>query len=462
LFRNNHELLQYVIECPDFKIERAQRDYIFEFAKANKCSNKILSMFDESYEELPDQVDPEIIKLNGLLSSYFPQYRALLTRDNFDSNFRIISCLKTVILVVLKIIQSDSTRSYKSSYFNDASESFKKYFNQKYDPQEMINVITEYEKLDYDARYLQSQILTPLMLGNSIRLDMLNIHKKDLSEFEEQFKSVGNKLDKLHKLLTECESENYVEETDEACECCRKRCYCEDCGEYMGTTKKIHVMTPATVLDSSGSNELYCQLVSTQPETFKGLKQINVPVGNNTQSPISDGGDELNELLRVYHTFSLDSVHVDKLLSRVAYPFEAPNYNLLKNMLSADVICTEQDNKYSIYVNSKPIATIYKNNKHTIPCWIEHYGYNICEKMDKNHMFTFGVDVIMHKLWNSGKIKCGYAVTDTSKRIYIYGKVYMEERWTRGYFEYFLNDKNILFHRLFKPLSKAHIQHQIK
>lgn len=464
LFRNNHELLQYVIECPDFKIERAQRDYIFEFAKANKCSNLILSMFDETYEELEETVDPEIIQLNGLLASYFSQYRALLTRDNFDSNFRLISCLKTVLLVILKIIQSDDDRTYKNSYFSNASESFKKYFNQKSDHIDMIYVILESRKIDYDYRYLQSHILTPLMTGSQIRSDMINIYKKDLIEFEDKFKSFGNMLDKLYKLLTECENENYnedSEDSDDSCDCCRKKCYCEGCGDYVGTTKKIHVMTPATVTDTSGSNELYCQLVSTQPEMYKGLKQMHIPINTNTNSPNSnDGDDEISELLRIYHTFSLPTISVDQLLSRIAYPFEAPNYNLLKQMLSVDVICTEQDNKYSIYEGSLPIATIYKNNKQTIPCWVEHYGYNICEKMDKNHMFPFGVDIVMHKLWDSGKIKCGYATTDTSKRIYIYGKVYMDNRWTRGYFEYFLNDKNILFHRLFKPLTKAHIQHK--
>lgn len=461
LFRNNHDLLQYVIECPDFKIEREQRDYIFEFAKANKCSNSILSMFDEKYEELEETIDPEIIKLNGLLSSYFSQYKASLTRDNFDSNFRLISCLKTVLLVILKIIQSDDDRIYKTSYFNNASESFKKYFNEKYDHIDMIYVILEFQKIDYEYRYLQSHILTPLMTGSQIRSDMINIYKKDLIEFEVKFKSFGTMLDKLYKLLTECESENYTAEIDETCECCRKKCYCDGCGDYMGSTKKIHVMTPATITDTSGSNELYCQLVSTQPETFKGLKQMNIPINTNSHSPNSnDADDEINELLRVYHTFSLEPSLIDQLLSRVAYPFEAPNYHLLKQMLSTDVICTEQDNKYSIYNGQEPIATIYKNNKQNIPCWVEHYGYNICEKMDKNHMFPFGVDIIMHKLWNSGKIKCGYAVTDTSKRIYIYGKVYMDSRWTRGYFEYFLNDKNILFHRLFKPLTKAHIQHK--
>lgn len=458
LFRNNHDLLQYIIECPDFKIEREQRDYIFEFAKANKCSNRILSMFDEKYEELAETIDPKIIQLNGLLSAYFSQYKASLTRDNFDSNFRLISCLKTVLLVILKIIQSDDKRTYKNSYFNDAIESFKKYFNPKYDHIDMIYVILESQKIDYEYSFIQSHILTPLMTGSQIRSDMINIYKKDLIEFEDKFKSFGDMLDKLYKLLTECENENYIEDPDESCDCCRKKCYCEGCGDYMGTTKKIHVMTPATVVDTSGSNELYCQLVSTQPETFKGLKPMHI---SSTNSPNSnDADDEMPELLRMYHTFSLQSTLVDKLLSRVAYPFEAPNYNLLKQMLSVDVVCTEQDNKYSIYDGSLPIATIYKNNKQTISCWIEHYGYNICEKMDKNHMFPFGVDIIMHKLWDSGKIKCGYAVTDTSKRIYIYGKVYMDDRWTRGYFEYFLNDKNILFHRLFKPLTKAHIQHK--
>lgn len=462
LFRNNHEILQYIIECPDFKIERIQREFIFAFAKANKCSNKILSMFDESYEEKPDIIDPEVIRLNGLMSSYFSRYRASLTRDNYESNYRIISCLKTVLHVIMKIINSNTERVYKISYFNNEIESFKKYFNPKYDNVDMIHVIMQYENIDFDSRYLQSQILEPLMTGNGeVRVDCIQSHKEDLEPFAKKIESFGIMLDKLYKLLNDCEIENYNENGDENCECCKKRCLCQECGEVISTEKKLHIPTISNIIDTSGSNELYCQLVSTNPETFKGLKQINIPTSGTTNSPVSN--DEIQEILRVYHTFSLELNLIDKLLSRVTYPFEAPNYYLLKQALSENIICTEQDNKYSIYQNSKPIATIYKNCKQTIPCWIENYGYNICEKMDKNHMFPFGVDIIMHNVWNSGKVRCGYATTETSKKIYIYGKVYMDDRWTRGYFEYFLNDKNILFHRLFKPLSKTHVtQHKQK
>jgi hypothetical protein len=101
---------------------------------------------------------------------------------------------------------------------------------------------------------------------------------------------------------------------------------------------------------------------------------------------------------------------------------------------------------------------VYKNNKEDIPKWIETYGYNICtdNKMDANHMFSFGIDALLFDLWNkkSNALKCKYKIINTEKHatcIYIYGKALIDGRWQRGNFEYFLNDKNILFHRLFKP-----------
>lgn len=450
IFRGSADILQYMIECPEFGIEREQKEFIFNFAKSNKCSNKLLSMFDDTYEDVPDVIDPEILRLNGMMSSFFPRYSAELTRENFDSNFRIISSLKTLVLVLLKICQTENSRKYKSSFFSEASSSFKKYFDHKYDPPEMINMIQNFEEFEFDARELQRYIIIPLLTNELPNLYHLNSIRDDIIPFVEKIKSFDEKLNILYKVLTDCEATNILE-FENIPENKKRRCYCEGCGEYTGTIKTTEQ------IDNSGNAPTYCQLVSTQPGTFKGFRESKLPASFKHQ-PSNDDNDEneITELIRTYHSFTIHPTEVEMLLERVAYPFEAQNYQLLKNFLLENVVCTEQDNKYTIYEKSKPIAVIYKNNKSPISCWIEHYGYNICEKMDKNHMFTFGIDIIIHNVWKTGKIKCGYAITETSKNIYIYGKVYMDGRWTRGYFEYFLNDKNILFHRLFKPLNMKH------
>jgi ankyrin repeat protein len=467
VFRNNSELMQYIIECPDFKIEREQKEQIFDIAKTNKCSNKILSMFDDSYEEIEDTIDEDVLRLNGILSSYFMDYMASLDRDNFDKNYRIISCLKTIALVVLKIIKSDPTRTYKSSFFDTESKCFKKYYIPEKDPRTMFIILLDFLNIQYDIRGFQLHILDKIMNGDGICIEHIKIYRDELQIYLPDMEKMEDKLNKLYRLLTDCEEEKNNENDDyeNICDCCKHKLLCPDCGEFIDEPKQNHEL----------EEPQYCQLVSTKPANFKSLPtqqsfihaHTHTHTHTHTHSPdspdIQDLHDinDLTEIVRIFHSFKLDISNITSLLSRITYPFECGNYQLLFDLLSKDAMYTEQDNKFNIYEGGKAVAVIYKNNKSDIPRWIKHYGYNICseEKLDKNHMFPFAIDILLQNLWNTKKIKCGYSNTESSTKIYIYGKIYTDNqngqagRWIRGYFEYFLNDKDILFHRLFKPLN---------
>ena len=158
------------------------------------------------------------------------------------------------------------------------------------------------------------------------------------------------------------------------------------------------------------------------------------------------------------NTITMDKDDIEELLSRLTYPFILKNYDILWNLLSQPATFHEDEFKFNIIENNRLVAMVYKNCKEEIPTWIETYGYNICtdNKMDGNHMFSFGVDILLIDLWKkkSNAVKCKYKIINEEKHatcIYIYGKAFINEKWERGNFEYFLNDKNILFHRLFRP-----------
>ena len=178
---------------------------------------------------------------------------------------------------------------------------------------------------------------------------------------------------------------------------------------------------------------------------------------------------------------TLDEQHIYSLLSRLICPLRE-NHNTLKNILSRPAIYgypedkhknnifgdkiyynfCKDENKFNIYENGKSVAMVYTNSKENIPKWIETYGYNICteNKMDRNHMFSFGIDILLFDLLSKGSnaIKCRYKIINHEKHatcIYIYGKALVDGGWKRGYFEYFLNDKNVLFHRLFRPTKQT-------
>lgn len=190
-------------------------------------------------------------------------------------------------------------------------------------------------------------------------------------------------------------------------------------------------------------NDKYCTVINEPNKNVDTIK-------TKTEKKIS-------KLKLVTGILSFTEKQISTMLSRVMYPFVQPSYPILKEKLSEKYEYIEENNRFILCENGVDIAIIYKNNKNNIPAWIKHYGYNICieNKLDDNHMFPFGVDILLTKLFNenTNKIKCFYGSSPTSTCLYFFGKVLIKNKWIKGHYEYFFNNKNILFHRLFKPMT---------
>lgn len=151
-------------------------------------------------------------------------------------------------------------------------------------------------------------------------------------------------------------------------------------------------------------------------------------------------------------------------LSLLVYPFKMNNYNFLKEKISNENISMiEKDNEFIFFKNSQKVAIIYKNKyKNNVPVWFTKYGYNIGidTKQDDNHMFPFGIDYYVHKIWEKCIIKCKtFQINDNKKATLLYfkGILLKDNEYIEGNYEYFINHKGMLFHRLFKEFKKKTI-----
>ncbi len=154
-------------------------------------------------------------------------------------------------------------------------------------------------------------------------------------------------------------------------------------------------------------------------------------------------------------------------MSKLEYPFVLTNGITIKRLIYDDMKLKiqEYDNKFDIIKNNAVVAVIQKNNKKStnsikhnvlIPKWFDHYGYNICtdNKLDDDHTFPFVIDILLMDLINkkNKNIKCSYMTIGAEESMFMFFKGYLLKNgeMVPGHFEYFVNKKNMLFHRLFK------------
>ena len=153
--------------------------------------------------------------------------------------------------------------------------------------------------------------------------------------------------------------------------------------------------------------------------------------------------------LKQYNILQIPKINYEKFLSRL---IGLNNYKDIFDKLKKIHVFVELNNEIQYYENDLLLGGVFKSNENIPSIWFETYGYTILTKTDHNHSFSFILDFIIFKYGCSHKIKentlfyyfKGYLIDENKNKIF-------------GNYEYFIDHKKMLFHRLFRPYSKNYV-----
>jgi hypothetical protein len=482
---SNYNIVKYILEEPKFKIVDLHKKNLYDFARMYKSGKNILCLLNEEYKtnhlnDLEDEnsdkgIKYEVVRLNGMFDNFI---------DNYEENhYDIISYIKMITMIILKIINNDDNVIFKRHFF-EQEEKFVRTNNLSKSESEItkyIMVLLTYENINVLTSADIYELFTRAIESN-INYGIISTYKDILIKNKPQFEHFSKILTDLLQMFIDDEDNDDSDFEDNYCPCCGN--FSQD--ENKENDNYEEILEDIGLLDNDDKNNKITKKNSKSKSNKKNksshtIQNINVNNENIGLTEISsDTSDELIEFEQKqtknkntqsqntikYITMTLSYEVIAGLLSRLTYPFVMDNYDVLKNLLSHKIMYYEDEHKFNFIENNELVAMVYKSGRDEIPKWIETYGYNIGidTKLDANHMFSFGIDILLFELWNTknNNIKCKYRLINAEKHatcIYIYGKVLLNDKWEKGYFEYFLNDKNVLFHRLFRP-SQTYFHNQ--
>jgi len=426
LCTNNCEIMKYIIDHPKFGITDVHKIMIMTLAKKLKCCNDMLKLFDDTIEP-SDAENGEILKLNGALENFCNAYS--------ENKENVIGCTKAITLMFLKIINSSFHKMSRPNFFGDERTFINNhaYMQKESNVDKIMMAIMMHQKITNMIPSTMGAIYRNVYMGD-IHESIMNEHKILLTENKSKFEDLSKVLDNLFSFVINLPDDD-IDMPEEIID--------EHVNDINSSEEDPEPKKQIEPKEDEPS------IITT--EIIDHVEEVEIPKIVEFVPIFTPYPQYQNMIL------TLAPTKVESLLSRIRYPFKLPNYKILSQHLMQDAQWCETDDKFKFFDNGKKVAIVYKNNKSDIPCWVSHYGYNICvsHKLDENHMFPFSIDILLHDLWEkkSKKIKCGYGVSKTATCLYFYGKYLKNNRWIRGYYEYFLNDQNVLFHRLFKPLK---------
>jgi ankyrin repeat protein len=494
IIMNNTKILKYVITEPKLEITQEMLEVCVLFAQTVKAPKSIVKLLkNPTCDNNEDMSNDEILRLNGMFYTYCDDYNH--GSEGCDDAIRFV---KFIILCLLKFVEYDKKKIIKGNAF-DKEVTYAKNnglykYNEEY-KQKCYVLIVNFLSLNTIVGSDIDHTIVKIITDTFYSVEIEELQKRYVVH-KEKLEYMNTKLDELMDYIVEqiendynsddiCDNDSEDEEFEyEDNE--NEIIYCTCCKRVVNPDKK-NAMNEITI---KKKNQYKC-IIDKENNEFVINEDIfdNYSDGSNDDVVLDDvedtentnnNGTNNNDSTDVSHVqyaqqcaiqkaqhqtvagqMNILSLDIDKircLLSRVTFPFKLGNYNVLHKNLTTVTHYVEHITSYKIYENNEHIATIFKGNKHVVPKWIEWYGYNIGvkNKLDENHMFSFGIDILLHNLIEKEKcdITCTYGIGDTSTAIYFLGSVLQSTGWKNGHFQYYLNDKNILFHRLFKQTRK--------
>jgi hypothetical protein len=173
-----------------------------------------------------------------------------------------------------------------------------------------------------------------------------------------------------------------------------------------------------------------------------------------------------DELVKPLEILNGDKVEkIKHLLFKLSWPTKVEHYDEMYKRLIL--------NKGSYKKTQTQLVFETINDKHTIKCevllfpnskqlkkpttWFKFYAQNIGKKQDDNHMFSFLMDSELENIPCVDRVvlnpKSMY--TENSHLLYYFGKLTVDGESTFGAFEYFIDSRHTLFHRMFRPINQC-------
>lgn len=156
-------------------------------------------------------------------------------------------------------------------------------------------------------------------------------------------------------------------------------------------------------------------------------------------------------------TFTKVQGSLESRVKRLLFPLKWPKpksyygniFELLMDKDSYRMIYNKET--YDFYFEDNKIITIYKSKKEGFrhvngknKIMFRQYASNIGSKDDVLHMFPFPLDYYLKDL------HCDFFMEKTNKHYNYYGNYCIGDKVVEGYFEYIVNDADMLFHRFFR------------
>ena len=442
---NKPEIVSYMLRCNKFKISSEDLRDMYELATKNLCSDVILNMLNKDHKIVNNSLG--VAQLNGLINIYFKTF-------NKDKE-SILVLLKTIILIVLKITLDPMDKLVRKNYFEKEEN--------------IIEYIKHNDRMNKSSLYGDSTLLicahigfvrmNPISLESAIDLvfertrreyNITKIRQLLMIDENDKLKKMSNDIDFMfnHYIVNgnNVDSDSDDEKSEEEKNRNDDSPKSKQKGKKKTSTivKQIDYGSDDVIMPHEYSDdEPECDLLE-----LAYYKNKNVPHQQTT-----------------YHIKTYNNMILENLVSKLEYPFVLTNYTTIKKFVCDDMKLKIQEygDRFDIMKNDVVIAVLQKNNKKSIdkynipmPKWFDYYGYNICtdNKVDDDHTFPFVIDMLLMDLFNKKdkNIKCSYMAISKQEATFMFfkGSVLRNGEMVLGHFEYFVNKKNMLFHRLFK------------
>lgn len=156
----------------------------------------------------------------------------------------------------------------------------------------------------------------------------------------------------------------------------------------------------------------------------------------------------------------LSEERIRHVLFKLSWPDKQIHYEKMYNMLmDINNVSSHTEDKIIVKnIKTGIISTIYKNNRYNYPrSWFKYYSYNIGkdDKSDNNHIFPFVLDMQLDNVPCYQKfVPDPVNKSGKNKLFYFPGTLSVKNREIKGVYEYFIDSKDVLFHRLFRPIDQ--------
>lgn len=404
---NNYEMIKHILASSIFKITETQKQCVYNIFKKGheKCDDIVLNLLNKNHViRESHKIDDELRTLDGQLRLLFSQYS--------EHKIDFLRIFKTVIIVLLKILENDIGKASRKNFYSTEILTLKKLSAEEFGYISVI--ISKYLTNFKESARSISELIINLITAPPNKDEIYTIQLLFRSYIDD-FKKISSIIDNLFKAVV-------VQEDEE-----------------------IDIKNDSFTFPDTQNDKLENEDITNAVNFLKNNKNKIVP------AVVKEKNIKLYLVKTQTHEF------IESLVAGLNYPILLENYETIKNNLLEKFEICENNYCYRIMQNDKTIIILNKNNgfNKLFGDWFSQYGYNICikQKRDLDHMFSFSLDLLLYDLYVNKRngLKCDFYKRDKVSYLYFYGKMLQNDIMIYGRFEYYIDTNQILFHRMFRP-----------